>query len=85
MVVSGSRVVMCAWRSVAIRIPGVVLPDAIFKRLAAATDVADQAKIGQEIAAEQIRWIIREGWAGLYLMSPASTSGILPVLQAGLR
>jgi len=67
------------------QVPGVVLPDHILQRLAAMPNVADQAKVGQEIAAEQIRWIVREGWAGLYLMSPASTAGILPVLQAGLR
>ncbi|MCX6908958.1 MAG: homocysteine S-methyltransferase family protein [Verrucomicrobia bacterium] len=66
------------------RVPGVVLPDAILQRLAATPNLADQAKIGQEMAAEQIRWVRSEGWAGLYLMSPAGTSGVLDVLRAGL-
>ncbi len=67
------------------QVPGVVLPDAILQRLAAKSDPADQAKIGQEIAIEQVRWVMREGWAGLYLMSPGSTAGVLAVLQAGLK
>ncbi|MEI8063455.1 MAG: bifunctional homocysteine S-methyltransferase/methylenetetrahydrofolate reductase [Verrucomicrobiota bacterium] len=65
------------------QVPGVVLPDVILQRLAAKSDPADQAKIGQEIAIEQVRWVIREGWSGLYLMSPGSTSVIHAVLQAG--
>ena len=67
------------------QVPGVVLPDAILQRLAAKSEPADQAKIGQEIAIEQVQWVIREGWSGLYLMSPGSTAGIHAVLQAGLR
>ena len=67
------------------QVPGVVLPDAILQRLAAKSDPADQVKIGQEIAIEQVQWVIREGWSGLYLMSPGSTAGIHAVLQAGLR
>ena len=67
------------------QVPGVVLPDAILQRLAAKSDPADQAKIGQEIAIEQVRWVVQEGWAGLYLMSPGSTAGVLAVLQAGLK
>jgi len=55
------------------------------QRLAAWPDPADQAKVGQEIAAEQIRWVRREGWAGLYLMAPAATAGVQAVLAAGLR
>ena len=66
------------------RVPGVVLPDTVLQRLAAMPGLADQAKIGQEIAAEQIRWVRREGWGGLYLMSPAATGGVLDVLRAGL-
>ena len=67
------------------QVPGVVLPDAILQRLAAKSEPADQVKIGQEIAIEQVQWVIREGWSGLYLMSPGSTAGIHAVLQAGLR
>jgi homocysteine S-methyltransferase len=66
------------------QVPGVVLPDAVLQRLAAQADPADQAKVGQEIAAEQVRWVRREGWAGLYLMSPGGTGGVLGVLAAGL-
>ena len=66
------------------QVPGVVLPDAILQRLAAKSDPADQAKIGQEIAAEQVQWVRREGWSGLYLMAPGSTAGIPAILQAGL-
>jgi homocysteine S-methyltransferase len=67
------------------RVPGVVLPDAILQRLSATPNVADQAKIGQEIAAEQIRRVRGEGWAGLYLMSPGGANGVLEVLRAGLE
>jgi 5,10-methylenetetrahydrofolate reductase len=66
------------------RVPGVVIPDEILKQFSDMKEVADQAKVGQEIAADQIRWIIREGWPGLYLMSTATLSGTLEVLHAGL-
>jgi homocysteine S-methyltransferase len=66
------------------QVPGVVLPDAILQRMSAAASPSDQAKVGQEIALEQIRWVRREGWPGLYLMSPAGTRGVLEVLAAGL-
>jgi homocysteine S-methyltransferase len=67
------------------QVPGVVLPDAILQRFAAVASLADQAKVGQEIAAEQIRRVRREGWAGLYLMSPGGANGVLEVLRAGLE
>ena len=66
------------------QIPGVVVPDEILQRLAKYESVADQAKAGQEIAIEQIRWVKRTGWRGLYLMSPGTHHGILEVLRAGL-
>ena len=65
-------------------VPGVVLPDEILKRLAAFDKPADQSKAAQEIAIEQIRWVKREGWDGLYLMSPAGPAGTIDVLKAGL-
>ncbi|MFH1567333.1 MAG: homocysteine S-methyltransferase family protein, partial [Gemmatimonadota bacterium] len=65
-------------------VPGVVVPQAIFERLAAAPDPRDQHQVGVEIAAEQVAWIRREGWAGLYLMSPASHRPVLEVLTRGL-
>jgi homocysteine S-methyltransferase len=64
------------------QVPGVVLPASVLERLAKFEKPEDQAKAGQEIAAEQVRWVAREGWAGLYLMSPASTAGVIDVLQA---
>ncbi len=67
------------------QIPGVVVPDTILSRLAKYDSTEDQAQAGQEIAAEQIRWIRREGWAGLYLMSPGAIAGVSNVLRAGLR
>ena len=67
------------------QVPGVVIPDEILKRFSAITSPEDQAKVGQEIAAEQIRRLRREGWAGLYLMSTATMSGTLEVLRAGLQ
>jgi homocysteine S-methyltransferase len=67
------------------QVPGVVIPDAILQRFSAVPDLADQANVGREIAAEQIRWLVREGWAGLYLMSTAAGSGTVEVLRAGLQ
>ncbi|MEN9974653.1 MAG: hypothetical protein RLZZ282_659 [Verrucomicrobiota bacterium] len=66
------------------QVPGVVIPDSVLLRLAASPDRADQAKIGQEIAAEQIRWLASEGWAGVYLMSSAPGRHTLDVLRAGM-
>jgi len=67
------------------QIPGVVLPNPVLQRLAAFSQPADQAKAGQEIAVDQIRWVVHEGWRGLYLMSPAGTGNILAILQQALR
>lgn len=53
-------------------IPGVVVPDAIYSRFGRYNLLEDQAKVGREIAAEQIAWIKEHDWSGLYLMSPAS-------------
>lgn len=65
-------------------VPGVVVPDALLQRFAALPRVADQTKLGQEIAAGQIRDLVREGWAGVYLMSTAIGAGTVDVLRAGL-
>ena len=69
----------------AAQVPGVVIPDSILQRLGALPSVADQTKAGREIAAEQIRRLVREGWAGVYLMSTAAGSGTVEVLRAGLQ
>ena len=65
-------------------VPGVVVPEEIFARLAAYADPADQAKAGVELAAEQVRQVRAEGWNGLYLMSPAGHQPVLEVLKRGL-
>jgi homocysteine S-methyltransferase len=65
-------------------VPGVVVPDEVFDRLSKYDKVEDQAAAGAELAAEQVRWIHREGWAGLYLMSPATHRRIIEVLGSGL-
>ena len=67
------------------QIPGVVVPDAVLNRLSAFKNPADQAKVGAEIAVEQICWVVREGWAGVYLISPAAVGDVCNVLRAGLR
>ncbi|QYM80640.1 homocysteine S-methyltransferase family protein [Horticoccus luteus] len=66
------------------QVPGVVVPDALLERFAALPQVADQTKLGQEIAAGQIRDLVREGWAGVYVMSTAVGAGVVDVLRAGL-
>jgi homocysteine S-methyltransferase len=67
------------------QVPGVVIPDALLQRFAALPQPADQALLGQEIAAEQIRRLRNEGWAGVYLMSSAGASSTLAMLRAGLH
>jgi homocysteine S-methyltransferase len=66
------------------QVPGVVVPDALLQRFAAYPDVKDQAKLGLELAAEQIRDLKRDGWAGVYVMSTAVGLGTVEVLRAGL-
>ncbi len=65
-------------------VPGVVVPDEVFDRLGKYEKVEDQAAAGAELAAEQVRWIRGEGWAGLYLMSPATHGRVIGVLESGL-
>ncbi len=68
------------------QIPGVVVPKPILERLAAMPDPADQARVGIEIAVEQVQHIMRDGYAGLYLMSPSSSAATIEVLRiAGSR
>ena len=62
-------------------IPGVVMPGRILERLRAYETPEDQFKAGCEIAAEQIHRIIKDGWPGLYLMSPSSHRPVLKVLE----
>lgn len=64
------------------QVPGVTIPDSIYERLAQFDCIEDQAKAGQEIAMQQIRWIRDNGWPGLYLMSPASHERVIDTLGA---
>ncbi|MBN98049.1 MAG: hypothetical protein CME16_02195, partial [Gemmatimonadetes bacterium] len=66
------------------QVPGVVVPQSMYERLGKYENSADQARIGRDIAVEQVRWIKKRGWAGLYLMSPASHQPIIEILEAGL-
>ena len=63
------------------QVPGVEVPQEVFDRLAAHDQLEDQARVGRELAAEQIRWIKKEGWSGLYLMSPSSHEPVIEVLE----
>lgn len=65
-------------------VPGVVIPNSLLQRFAAYPQVADQAKLGLEYAAEQIRGLVSEGWAGVYLMGTAAGDGVFDVLRSGL-
>ena len=65
-------------------VPGMVVPDEVMARLGSCREAADQARVGAEIAAGQIRRLREEGWAGVYLMSPAGHGPVLDVLAEGL-
>ena len=65
-------------------VPGVVIPTQVVDRLAQYEDPKDQAKLGRELAAEQIEWVKNQGWSGLYLMSPASHAPVIDVLRNAL-
>jgi hypothetical protein len=56
----------------------------VLQRLAGKSSAADQVKIGVEIAMEQVAWVKREGWNGLYLMAPVGPAGVIEVLRAGM-
>jgi homocysteine S-methyltransferase len=64
------------------QVPGVTIPASVYERLEAYQQPEDQARVGCDIAVEQIHWIREQGWAGLYLMSPATHRPILDVLGA---
>jgi len=63
-------------------VPGVVIPESVFRRFERFASRQDQVKAGIDLAAEQIQEIRRFGWDGLYLMSPASAKGALEALAA---
>jgi 5,10-methylenetetrahydrofolate reductase len=66
------------------RVPGVVIPDAVLARFSAHASPEDQARVGQDLAVEQIRQLTSEGWPGLYLMSTATMDGTLEILREAL-
>ena len=66
------------------QVPGVTVPEAVFNRLHQYKSEADQAQAGIELAAEQARWLRREDWTGLYLMSPSCHQSVLKLLKQGL-
>jgi homocysteine S-methyltransferase len=61
-------------------VPGVVIPGTVYDRIGKYEDLEDQAKVGLEIATEQVGRVKQQGWAGLYLMSPASFRAVIEVL-----
>jgi antitoxin component of MazEF toxin-antitoxin module len=65
-------------------VPGMVVPDTVLERLGASPDRETQAAVGRDLAAEQVRRVQAEGWAGVYLMSPATHQPVIDVLAAGL-
>jgi hypothetical protein len=56
----------------------------VFAHFARFSDEADQRKLGLELAVSHAQRVSDEGWAGLYLMSPASPQS-LPLVLEGLR
>ena len=65
-------------------VPGMVVPDTVLERLGASPDRETQAAVGRDLAAEQVRRVQADGWAGVYLMSPATHQPVIDVLAAGL-
>lgn len=64
------------------QVPGVKVPQEVFDRFASFDNEDDQRKFGLELAISQVQQVKAEGWAGLYLMSPASPRTGLEVLRA---
>ncbi len=64
------------------QVPGMDLPVGILKEMDRFSDPADQAKVGLDLAVSRALAYKTEGWAGLYLMSPASMGAAVSVLKA---
>jgi homocysteine S-methyltransferase len=62
-------------------VPGVNLPPNVIEQLKRFDDPADQAKVGLDLAVDQTHRYRSDGWAGLYLMSPASLGAAKQVLK----
>ena len=63
------------------QVPGVSLPADVIEQLSRFDDPQDQRKVGLDLAVEQANSYRSEGWAGLYLMSPASMGAAKTVLK----
>jgi methionine synthase I (cobalamin-dependent)/5,10-methylenetetrahydrofolate reductase len=63
------------------QIPGVSLPGNVIDQLSRFEDPKDQAKAGLDLAVSQANSYRSDGWAGLYLMSPASMGAAKAVLK----
>ncbi|MBT3996340.1 MAG: hypothetical protein HOF01_11150 [Chloroflexi bacterium] len=63
------------------QVPGVNLPRAVIDALAKYTSSADQLKAGIDLAVRQAHEYRSQGWAGVYLMSPASLGAAKQVLK----
>jgi homocysteine S-methyltransferase len=64
------------------QVPGMNLPAGVLDEMDRFSEPADQAKVGLDLAVTRARAYKSEGWAGLYLMSPASMGAAVSVLKA---
>ncbi|HIF71391.1 MAG TPA: hypothetical protein EYQ61_02340 [Dehalococcoidia bacterium] len=63
------------------QVPGMNVPATVIDQLSRFDDPADQARVGLELAVDQAQRYRSEGWAGIYLMSPASMGAAKPLLK----
>jgi homocysteine S-methyltransferase len=63
------------------QVPGVNIPTSVIDQINKFGDPADQAKVGLDLAVAQAHSYRSEGWAGIYLMSPASLGAAKAVLK----
>lgn len=63
------------------QVPGVNLPQLVIESFDKYSDKADQAKVGLDLAIDQAHQYRSQGWAGIYLMSPASLGAAKQVLK----
>ena len=63
------------------QVPGVNLPSNILDKMRRFSDLSDQRKVGLDLAVSQALAYKSQGWAGIYLMSPASLGAAKTVLK----
>ncbi len=66
------------------QVPGVVMPHSVIERIARFENPEDQASAGIELAIGQVQRVRRDGWAGLYLISPGAHAPVLDVLRGAM-